>query len=53
MSEPHRFRFELDEELCEGELVAVIVTTPTGKTVQIYTEVELTGRMAVLRQFAI
>src|SRR5436305_8760900 len=49
----HGFVFALDEELSEGELVAVIVTTPSGKTVQLYAEVELAGRMIVLRQLAI
>jgi hypothetical protein len=47
------FSFEIDEELCEDDLVAIVVTTPSGKTVQIWTEVELDGRTAVLRQFAI
>jgi hypothetical protein len=47
------FSFEIDEELSEDDLVALIVTTPSKKRVQIWTEVELDGRTAVLRQFAI
>ena len=47
------FTFEIDEELSEDDLVAFIVTTPSGKSVQIWTEVKLTGRTAVLHQFAI
>jgi hypothetical protein len=53
MAGAHGFVFVLDEELSEGSLVALIVKTPSGKTVQVWTEVELVGRMAVLRQFAI
>lgn len=53
MSAAHGFAFVLDEELCDGDLVAVIVTTPSGKTVQLYAEVELAGRTLVLRQLAI
>jgi len=48
-----KFSFEIDEELSEDDLVALIVTTPSGKHVQIWTEVELGDRTAVLRQFAI
>lgn len=47
------FSFVLDEELSEGALVALIVTMPAGNAVQLWAEVELTGRTAVLRQFAI
>jgi len=47
------FAFELDEELSEGDLVAVVVTAPSGKTVQLWAEVELVGRTIILRQFAI
>jgi hypothetical protein len=47
------FVFELDVELSEGNLVAMIVTTPSGQTVQIWAEVELEERIAILRQFAI
>jgi hypothetical protein len=47
------FVFELDVELSEGNLVAMIVTTPSGQTVQIWAEVELVGRVAILRQFTI
>ncbi|MFI4988316.1 MAG: hypothetical protein ACHQF3_12820, partial [Alphaproteobacteria bacterium] len=36
-----------------GNLVAVIATTPSGKTIQLYAEVELVERTLVLRQFAI
>lgn len=43
------FAFALDEELSEGDLVAVVVTTPSGKTVQLWAEVELVGRTIVLR----
>ena len=47
------FIFVLDEELSEDNLVALVVTTPSGQTVQIWAEVELDGRVAILRQFAI
>lgn len=53
MAEADGFVFVLDEELSEDDLVAVIVTTPCGKTLEIWTEVELDGRIAILRQFAI
>jgi hypothetical protein len=49
----HGFSFVLDEELSEDNLVAFIVTTPSGKTVHIWFELELDGRTAILRQFAI
>lgn len=48
-----KFSFEIDEELSEDDLVALIVTTPSRDQVQIWTEVELNGRTAILRQFAI
>ena len=53
MNSARGFRFEIDEELSEGELVALEVATPGGRVVQVWTEVELIGRIAVLRQFAI
>jgi hypothetical protein len=53
MSGGHGFAFVLDEELCDGNLVAVIVTTPDAKTIQLWAEVELIERATVLRQFAI
>lgn len=45
--------FELDEELSEGDLVGITVTTPLGRTVELWAEVKLVERTAVLRQFAI
>jgi hypothetical protein len=53
MPESDGFLFELVEDLCEGSLVAVDVTTPSRQRVQIWTDVELIGRTAVLRQFSI
>src|SRR5438132_10336228 len=53
MASEHGFLFPLDEELSEHNLVAVVVTTPTNRAIQIWTEVELAGRTAILRQFAI
>jgi hypothetical protein len=53
VTEAHGFGFTLDAELSEDSLVAVVVTTPAGGTVQIWAEVELAGRTAILRQFAI
>ena len=53
MAEADDFVFVLDEELSEDNLVAVIVTTSSGQSLQIWTEVELDGRIAILRQFAI
>jgi hypothetical protein len=48
-----KFSFALDEELSEGDVVAITVATPDGRTLQLYSEVELRGRIAILRQFAI
>lgn len=54
MTENDGFVLEPIEELCEGSLLAVAVTTPTGQRVQIWTEVELVqGKTAVLRQLSI
>jgi len=39
----HGFRFELDEEVSEGNLVALKVGTPTGRAIQLYAEAELIG----------
>lgn len=47
------FAFAIDEELSEGNLVAAVVTVRSGKTVQIWSEVEILERTIVLRQFAI
>jgi hypothetical protein len=49
----HGFAFVLDEELSEGDLVAVVVTTPSGRAIQLYAEVELAGRIVTLRQLAV
>ena len=53
MAEAGDFVFELDEELSEDNLVAMTITAPSGQTVHVWTEVELDGRVAILRQFAI
>ncbi len=53
MAETHGFSFVVEEELCEGDLVAVTVTTPGGRDVQLYADVELVGRTAILRHLAI
>jgi hypothetical protein len=53
MSADHGFEFEFDEELCEGNLVAVVATGSSGKVIQLYAEAELVGRTIILRQFAI
>jgi hypothetical protein len=47
------FVFEIDDELSSGDLLALIVTLPGGDTLQVWAEVSLVGRVAVLRQFAI
>jgi hypothetical protein len=47
------FGFSIDEELSEDNLVAVIVTTPSGKGVRVWSEVEIVETTIVLRQFAI
>jgi hypothetical protein len=39
--------------LSEDDLVALVVTTPSGATVETWAEVELAARTATLRQFAI
>jgi hypothetical protein len=51
--EGHGFHFVLDEELSEADLVAIVVTTPAGQRLQLWAEVELSGRTLTLRQFAI
>jgi len=48
-----RFAFELDEELSAGDLIALRVMLPSGARLQVWTQVELAARIAVLRQFAI
>ena len=53
MDHSHGYTFALDEELTTGDLVAVMVTTPSGKRVQLWAEVEIRDRVIVLRQFAI
>lgn len=53
MAGAHGFSFVVDDELSEGNLLAVIATAASGKIVQLYAEVELSGRTVVLRQFAI
>ncbi len=47
------FQFEFIEDLSEDNLVAVVVTTPDGRALELMSEVDLTGRTLVLRQFAI
>lgn len=47
------FVFELDEELSEGDLVAVRATALDGKVLELWSEVELKGRTVTLRQFSI
>ena len=49
----HGFAFVLDDELCEDDLVAVVVTTPSGQVVRFWAEVEFSGTAIVLRQLAI
>ncbi|MDH3228435.1 MAG: hypothetical protein OEN55_01460 [Alphaproteobacteria bacterium] len=53
MAGANEFVFELDEEFSEGDLVAMTVTTPSGKRVHIWAAVELAGRNVILRQFSI
>ena len=53
MAEADDFVFALDEELSEDNLVAMTVTTPSGQTLQLWSEVELREGIAILRQFAI
>jgi hypothetical protein len=45
------FVFVLDEELSEGNLVAVTATTPSGKAIRVWSEVEIKERTLILRQF--
>ncbi len=47
------FVFELDEKLSDGGHVAMVVTMPSGRRLQLWAEVELVGRRAIPRQFAI
>lgn len=47
------FLFEVYEELTEGPLVSLQVTTPDGRRIQLWSEVELQASALVLRQFAI
>lgn len=53
MTGADNFDFVLDEELSEGDLVAMFVTTPCGKSVHVWAEIELDGQIAILRQFDI
>ncbi|MCK4869165.1 MAG: hypothetical protein KAT39_14025 [Alphaproteobacteria bacterium] len=53
MAEADGFVFVLDEELSEDDLVAMTVTTPSGQSLQLWAEVELSEGAAILRQFAI
>ena len=53
MAGAHGFSFVVDEELSEGNLLALVATSAAGQKVLLYAEVELAGRRAVLRQFAI
>lgn len=49
-----RWAFDVDEELSEGNHVALVATGPEGKIVRVWAEVEEPfGRDVVLRQFAI
>ena len=45
--------FEVDDELTEDNILALVVTTPSGDKVRLWAEVELIERTAVLRQFYI
>lgn len=45
--------FEIDPGLSSDDLVALTVTLPGGETLSIWSQVELAGRTAILRQFAI
>jgi hypothetical protein len=47
------FAFSIDEELSDGDLIAFVIETPSGKTIQVWSEVEILGRTILLRQFAI
>ena len=47
------FRFDVLDDLTDGPNVAVSVTTPEGKAVQLYGEAVLDGRNLVIRQFSI
>ncbi len=47
------FAFEPDKELSEGNLLALNVVVPDGRSLQVWAEVALEGRTAVLRQLAI
>jgi hypothetical protein len=49
----HGFTFEIDEVLSEGSLLGLTVTMPTGAVVELWAEVELRDRTAILSQFAI
>ncbi len=49
----HGYAFELDEELSDGDCVALVVTTPEGHKLELYAQAELVGRHVTLRQFAI
>lgn len=47
------FEFEIDDSLSDGNVVTALVTTPSGKVLEVISEVELVGRMLIFRQFAI
>lgn len=49
----HGFTFRLDDELTEGNSVALTVVLPDGRSLQIWAETFLHDRAVTLRQFAI
>jgi hypothetical protein len=49
----HGFSFAVNSELTDDKYLAIVATTPDGKILELWAEVELTGRTAILRQFAI
>ena len=46
----HDHVIEVDEELSQDGLFGATITTPSGKKVEIWAEVELKGKCAVVRQ---
>ena len=53
MSAARGISFVLDEELSEDDLVAIVVTLPSGQALRVWAQVALEARTMILRQLAI
>jgi len=53
MAKHDGYAFELDDELSEGDLVALRAVAADGHAILLYAQVELTEQTVILRQLAI